>query len=218
MVIAEPGLGKSTLLAALADDFDPAHTRVVYTALCSCGPFGLIGQLAARYGVKAKRSSAQTAQGLLDELSRSSSAEVLILDEAHRLPPTSLDELRLLSNTDFDRTAPFTLVLAGQPPLRERFADTALASLWQRIPIRSSLSPLSDRETVAYVERRMRAVGAAKSPFRAPALDKLFEHSRGVPRQINTLATGALLAAAAAARKPIEASDIDTALFDVEQR
>lgn len=218
MITAEPGLGKSTLLATLDEAVDTAHTRVVYTALCSCGPFGLIGQLAARYGVKAKRSSAQTAQCILDELSRSSKAEVLILDEAHRLPTTSLDELRLLSNTDFDRTPPFALVLAGQTPLRVRITDTSLASLWQRIPIRTSLAPLSDRDTIEYVERRMRAVGAAKSPFRATALDKLFEHSRGVPREINSFATGALLAAAVAGRKHVEASDVEAAVFDVEQR
>jgi general secretion pathway protein A len=217
MVTADPGLGKSTLLGVFADGFD-AHTRVVYTPLCSCGPFGLIGQLAARYGTKAKRSSAQTAQCLLDELARSDKAEVLILDEAHCLPSSSLDELRLLSNYDFDRAPPFTLILAGQPPLRERLAEPALASLAQRIPIRSSLAPLSDRETTDYVERRMRAAGAAKSPFRPPALDKLFEHSRGVPRLINTYATGALLAAATAARKHVEPGDIDTALLDQDPR
>jgi general secretion pathway protein A len=48
MVTAEPGLGKSTLLAAFADGLDHGHTRLVYTALCSCGPFGLIGKLAVR--------------------------------------------------------------------------------------------------------------------------------------------------------------------------
>ena len=75
MVTAEPGLGKSTLLATFADGLDHAHTRLVYTPLCSCGPFGLIGQLATRYGIKPKRSSAQTAQAILDELSRSDKTE-----------------------------------------------------------------------------------------------------------------------------------------------
>ena len=218
MVTADPGLGKSTLLAAFSDGLDMANTRLVYSALCSCGPFGLIGQLATRYGIKCKRSSAQTAQAILDDLSHSDKTEVLVLDEAHRLPTQSLDELRLLSNTDFDRTPPFTLLLVGQPPLREHIADPGLASLAQRIPLRSSLAPLSDRETADYVERRLRAVGAAKCPFRPPALDKLFEHSRGVPRQINTFATGALLAAATAGRKHVDPADVETAVFDTEQR
>ncbi len=123
VLTAEPGLGKSTLLGTFADRLDKGRTRLVYTALCSCGPFGLIGQLAGRYGVKNRRSSAQTAQAILDELAKSDRDEILMLDEGHRLPHASLDELRLLSNLDFDRTPPFALILAGQPPLRDAAAD-----------------------------------------------------------------------------------------------
>src|SRR3990172_8612458 len=83
---------------------------------------------------------------------KSDKQEILVLDEAHRLPRESLNELRLISNLDFDRTPPFTLILAGQPPLRERLAEPNLASLWQRLPLRASLSPLSDRETVDYLD------------------------------------------------------------------
>jgi type II secretory pathway predicted ATPase ExeA len=63
--------------------------------------------------MRPKRSASQTAQIILDELARSGRNEILILDEAHRLPATTLDELRLLSNLDFDRVPPFALILAG---------------------------------------------------------------------------------------------------------
>jgi type II secretory pathway predicted ATPase ExeA len=216
LLTAEPGLGKSTLLATFADGLDKARARLVYTALCSCGPFGLIGQLAARYGLKARRSSAQTAQAVLDELGKSDKQEILVLDEAHRLPRDSLDELRLLSNLDFDRTPPFTLLLAGQPPLRERLAEPDLASLWQRVPLRGSLSPLTDRETVDYLDRRLRAAGAQATLFRPGAVDKVFERSRGVPREINNIATAALLAAAAAGKKHVDVREVEDAAFDQE--
>ena len=216
LLTAEPGLGKSTLIGTFADGFDKTKTRVVYTALCSCGPFGLIGQLATRYGIKPKRSSAQTAQAVLDELQKSGMQQILVLDEAHRLPSESLDELRLLSNLDFDRTPPFTLVLAGQTPLRERLAEIDLASLAQRLPLRASLSPLTDKETVDYLDRRLRAVGAQTTIFRPGAADKLFEKSRGVPREINTLATAALLAAATAGKKHVDVAEVESAAFDHE--
>lgn len=218
LLTAEPGTGKSTLLAVVDGELDKGKTRLVYTQLCSCGPFGLIGQLAARYGIRPKRSSAQTAQILLDELSRSDKREILVLDEAHRLPRESLDELRLLSNTDFDRTPPFCLVLAGQPPLRDRLENEPdLGSLWQRLPIRTSLAPLSDRDSADYIERRLRAAGAQTMLFRAGAVDKTFEHTRGVPRLINNLATAALLSAATAGRKHVDTKDVDSAFFEMEQ-
>ena len=138
---AEPGLGKSTLLGNLADSLDKTTNHLVYTPLCSCGPFGLIGQLAVRYGLRPKRSASQTAQAVLDELARSGRNEILILDEAHRLPAATLDELRLLSNLDFDRVPPFALILAGQTPLRNTLAQPELASLHQRLAIRASPVP-----------------------------------------------------------------------------
>jgi type II secretory pathway predicted ATPase ExeA len=216
LLTADHGLGKSTLLGTFADSLDRAKVRLVYTALCSCGPFGLIGQLAQRYGIRAKRSSAQTAQVVLDELGRSDKQEVLVLDEAHRLPRESLDELRLLSNLDFDRTPPFTLVLSGQPPLRETLVAPELASLAQRLPMRASLSPLNDRETVDYLDRRLRAAGAQATIFRPGAADKVFEKSGGVPREINNVATAALVAAAAAGKKHVDVREVEDAVFDRE--
>jgi type II secretory pathway predicted ATPase ExeA len=166
---AGPGLGKSTLLGSLADSLDKTANHLVYTPLCSCNPFGLVGQLAVRYGLRPKRSASQTARAVLDELARSERNEILILDEAHRLPATTLDELRLLSNLDFDRVPPFALILAGQPPLRDALALPELASLHQRLAIRASLSPLTESETTDYLDRRLRASGARATLFRSLA-------------------------------------------------
>ena len=213
---AEPGLGKSTLLGQVSDTIDSSKYRLVYTPLCACGPFGLVGQIAARYGLRPKRSGSLTAQALLDEIARVDLTQVWILDEAHRLPAASLDELRLLCNSDFDRVAPFALVLAGQPALRDHLAEPEHTSLSQRFAIRTSLSPLSDTETADYVERRIRAAGASSCPFRPTAIAKIFEHSRGVPRLINNYANAALLAAATAKRKHVEPKDIADAVFDQE--
>jgi type II secretory pathway predicted ATPase ExeA len=216
LLAAEPGTGKSTLLGVFADALDRTRTRLVYTSLCSCGPFGLIGQLAVRYGVKARRSSAQTAQAVLDELARSDKNEILVLDDAHRLPDHSLDELRLLSNLDFDRTPPFSLVLVGQSLLRERLAETSLLALSQRLAIRASLSPLSEPECLEYLERRPKAAGARAMLFRPSASARIFEKTQGVLRPINNLATSSLLAAASAGRKHVERQDVDDAVFDLE--
>lgn len=52
--------------------------------------------------------------------------------------------------------------------------------------------------------------------FRPGAIDLLFQHSRGVMRRLNHLATGALLAAARASRKHVDAADVQAAVFDDE--
>lgn len=217
LLVAPPGTGKSVLLETLCAELVPRDVRVVTTALTACGPFGLVGQLAMRYGTPLRRTTAQTAATLLDTLARSTTMEVLVLDEAHRLPDASLEELRLLGQLDFDRRAPFTLLLAGQPLLRERVQQPAFEALWQRLTVRTALAPLTDRESAEYLERRPRAVGARTMLFRPGAVDLLFQHSRGIMRRLNVLALGALLAAARAGRRHVDAPDAHTAVVDDDQ-
>jgi type II secretory pathway predicted ATPase ExeA len=216
LLVAPPGTGKSMLLDTLCASLPSSDVRVIATALSSCGPFGLVGQLAMRYGTPVRRTTAQSAAGLLEELGRSAKTEVLVLDEAHRLPDASLEELRLLGQLDFDRRAPFVLLLAGQPLLRERLQQPDFDALWQRLIVRTSLAPLTDRESAEYLERRLRTVGARAMLFRPGAVDLLFQHSRGIMRRLNHLATGALLAAARASRKHVDAADVQAAVFDDE--
>jgi type II secretory pathway predicted ATPase ExeA len=216
LLVAPPGTGKSIVLNTLCASLPPSDLRVIATALSACGPFGLLGQLAVRYGTPVRRTTAQTAAALLAELDGSAKTELLILDEAHRLPDASLEELRLLGQLDFDRRAPFVLLLAGQPLLRERLQQPDFDALWQRLVVRTSLAPLTDRESAEYLDRRPRAVGARAMLFRPGAVDLLFQHSRGIMRRLNHLATGALLAAARASRKHVDAPDVQAAVFDDE--
>jgi type II secretory pathway predicted ATPase ExeA len=216
LLVAPPGTGKSVLLSTLCPSGPPSDLRVIATALSSCGPFGLVGPLAVRYGPPVRRTTAQTAAALLAELSGSAKTELLILDEAHRLPDASLEELRLLGQLDFDRRAPFVLLLAGQPLLRERVLQPDFDALWQRLVVRTSLAPLTDRESAEDLDRRPRAVGARAMLFRPGAVDLLFRHSRGIMRRLDHLATGALLAAARASRTHVDAADVQAAVFDDE--
>jgi type II secretory pathway predicted ATPase ExeA len=175
-----------------------------------------VGQLATRYGVRVRRSAAQTAQAMLDELARSDRNEILVLDDAHRLPDHSLDELRLLSNLDFDRTPPFALLLVGQSVLRERLAENGQVALAQRLAIRTSLGPLSEQDSTEYLDRRLRAAGARATLFRPSAAARVFEKTVGVPRLINNVASAALLAAATRGRKHVDLQDVEDAVFDQE--
>lgn len=214
LLVAPPGTGKSILLDTLCASRPASDIRVIATALSACGPFGLVGQLAVRYGTPVRRTTAPTAAALLAELATSPKTELLILDEAPRLPDASLEALRLLGQLDVDRRAPFVLLLAGQPLLRERLQPPDFEALWQRLVVRTSLAPLTDRESAEYLDRRPRAVGARAVLFRPGAGDRLFQHSRGIMRRLNPLATGALLAAARAGRTQVDAADVQAAVFD----
>jgi len=215
ILVADPGCGKSLLLGQLADERQRGGQVVHYFAHASTGPFGLINVLARKVGLAPRRSRAETAAVLLDALLADDRGHLLVLDEAHALPDATLEDIRLLTIADFDRKSPFLLLLAGQPALDERLAEPVHHALDQRVTTVARLLPLSADETRAYIDARLRAAGAAKQPvFDDAALDALFDASTGVPRRINSLATAALIVAAARKRRVVSAQDVADARLD----
>jgi type II secretory pathway predicted ATPase ExeA len=100
--------------------------------------------------------------------------------------------------------------------LRDALAQPEMASLNQRLAIRTSLIPLSEPETADYLDRRLRAAGARAMLFRPQAAARIFEKTRGVLRLVNNLALASLLAAAATGKKHIDVQEVDDAVFDQE--
>jgi type II secretory pathway predicted ATPase ExeA len=216
ILIAESGCGKSLLLGQLADELQRDGAVVRYFAHSSTGPFGLISVLARKSGISPKRSRAETASMLVDKLVDDERRHVLVIDEAHALPDDSLEDIRLLTITDFDRKSPFVLLLAGQPALDDRLAEPIHHALDQRISTVARLLPLSDAESREYIKTRLSAAGANKKQpvIEDSAIDAIFEASGGVPRRINGIATSALIVAAARKRRIVSAQDVQDALLD----
>jgi type II secretory pathway predicted ATPase ExeA len=216
LLSAESGCGKSTLLGCFSRDLDPTAHLVVYSSLTTLGPFGLLSSLVAKLGMRPRRFKGETAQDLIAHLRGSPKTVVLILDEAHIMPDASLEDLRLLTAESLDKKSPFTLVLAGQPLLRERLAEPQHYALAQRITVRARLRPLTDSETALFLDKHLRAAGAQRNLFEPDAVTLLFQHSRGIPRLLQTLALHALLGAATANKKTVDVDSVQQALLEVE--
>lgn len=213
-LVAEPGCGKSLLLGEIADELKREGWVAHYFAHSTCGPFGLINVLARKVGLAPRRSRAETALAVATQLLDDDARHLLMLDEAHRLPDDTLEDVRLLTIADFDRRSPFVLLLAGQPTLDERLAEPIHHALDQRITTVARLLPLSLEETREYVARRLEAAGARKPVFDHAAIEPLYDAAGGVPRRINTLATAALIVAAARGQRLVTDQDVRDAELD----
>ena len=121
---------------------------------------------------------------------------IVIIDEAQNLPPESLEEIRLLSNLEFDTFKLLQIILVGQPELKEVLAQPGLRQLRQRISISCHLGPLSREETEAYVYHRLQVAGNREAvEFADKAFDLIYQFSLGGPRLINVICDFLLLAA-----------------------
>ena len=118
---------------------------------------------------------------------------VVIVEEAQNLSPEVLEQIRLLTNLETNQRKLLQIIMLGQPELNLLLARPEMRQLKQRITARYHLGPLSKQELAAYVLHRISVAGVERKLFTAPAIDRLFSLSGGVPRMINLLCDRALL-------------------------
>jgi general secretion pathway protein A len=217
MVIADSGCGKSTALAWFAKSLDAATYNVMATSLTTLAPFSFISHLATTIGLAGHRFKGEAAAALLLHLRSLPKRTVLLIDEAHLLPNSSLEDLRLLTADDMDRRSPFALILVGQPLLRDRIAEPQHDALRQRIGVRLQLRPFNEQEVTEFLARQLKAAGCRKKNiFETGALTEIFRHSRGIPRLVQNIALQAMLAAMESQKSTVDAEAVQTAIVDMD--
>jgi type II secretory pathway predicted ATPase ExeA len=200
-LVAPAGTGKSVVLRALAEALPDARYRVHYLHVTSLSKRDFCRYLATAIGAPpaghtgALVSAVQhRATALLDA---DAVRPVLLLDEAHDMRPDVLGMLRLLTNFELDSRLVLSIVLAGQPPLRDLLRRDELVDVRGRLAHVATLRTLTRDESRAYVAHRLAAAGATGELFDAAALDAVYEVAQGNLRALDTIALKALYQAAA---------------------
>ncbi len=197
VLVAEPGMGKTTLLNKLMDQLcDSAQVVFLFQTQCTSRELlcFILNELEVDHaGMDVVAMHRALNQALLEEMLRGRRF-VLIVDEAQNLQEPVLETIRLLSDFETTHSKLIQIVLAGQPQLAETLMKPGLVQLRQRISVLSSLKSLSAEQTAEYVEHRLRASGwSGDVIFTSEALAQIAESSQGVPRRINNLCFNALL-------------------------
>ena len=140
---------------------------------------------------------------------------MLIVDEAHKLTPETLEEIRLLSNYEEADQKLLQIVLVGQSELDQNLNREDLRQLKQRIALRLSIGPLIPGEVGSYIAHRWTVAGGSDLPFCPQALDSIAQASRGIPRVINSLCDNALTLAFAEGDHQVGIAHVQTAVKDL---
>src|SRR5918999_126747 len=130
---------------------------------------------------------------------------MLVIDEAQNLSLAALEELRMLSNLETEKSKLLQIAMVGQPNLRDKLAAPELEQLRQRITVSYHLQPLDADETANYINHRLRRA-ALGTPLEFPreATDVIHTRSRGVPRIINVICDAALVFGYAEERRQVD--------------
>jgi general secretion pathway protein A len=132
-------------------------------------------------------------QFLLDAYS-SSRKVLLIVDEAQRLTPDMLEQVRLLSNIELDNRKLINIFFVGQTEFNRTLLDERCKAVRQRITVSYHIEPLNSAETRQYILHRLKIAGSRREIFTPDAIRWIHEFSQGYPRLINIVCDHALLA------------------------
>jgi len=211
MLVGEAGTGKTTLIrAALRSSAssstivhlsNPTLRREEFFDYLACG-FGFTGE--------AGRSKVQFLRELEAALVHDTNDRhvlALVVDEAQSVPYDLLEEIRLLTNVETASGRSLALALVGQPELAGRLDEPRLRQLKQRVVLRCELTPLSLKETAAYISGRIKTAGGdAVQLFSRDAVVAIHARSRGIPRIISVICDNALVNGFASDQKPVGAA------------
>jgi hypothetical protein len=117
---------------------------------------------------------------------------ILVVDEAQNLTGGMLEELRLLSNLNVDKSHVFQIILSGQPSLHTLVQGPDRKQFAQRVSVDHRLEPLDEGETFGYITHRLVRVGGHAGCFTDTACTLIHRISGGVPRIINQICDLAL--------------------------
>ncbi|NRA43000.1 MAG: ATP-binding protein [Pseudomonadales bacterium] len=200
MISGDPGTGKSVVLRLINDKLEGMRDLTVgalsrpQSAIADF--YREVGNL---FGIELKGSNRFAGFKILREkwhnhIESSLLRPVLLIDEAQEMPATALNELRLLSSTEFDSKNILTVVLCGDRRLPEKFRMPDLIPLGSRIRTRLVMEAETKKDLAEFLEQSITLAG--NPGLMTPGLIKtLAEQSSGNYRAMCIMA-GELLAEA----------------------
>jgi general secretion pathway protein A len=219
-ITGEVGAGKTTLCRALLNQLD-SRTKTAFILNSTLPEMQLLQAVVEDFGLSVDRKNKvsilrQFNNFLLEESSRGNNV-VLIIDEAQNIRPTMLEEIRMLSNLETEKTKLLQIVLVGQPELKKKLDSPDLKQLRQRISVRFHITALQEEEVPAYINHRLKVAGSnGQIRFTAEALASICKYSGGIPRLINVVCDKALLLAYVMETGEISNGIVDRSIREIE--
>jgi type II secretory pathway predicted ATPase ExeA len=190
------GCGKTIIAQALLKNIGPTKYKTAYIANPRLDAIDLLRTIAYRLGTAnpppKKADVLHLLRNTLLNNMRNKKEAVIVIDEAHAIEDEDVfEEIRLLLNFQLEDKFLLTLLILGQPELKEKIDRNI--QLEQRINIKCYLDSLKAEDVRNYIIHRLAVAKCKKPIFTESAIDSIFNYSGGIPRRINRLSDMCLL-------------------------
>ena len=197
LLTGDCGCGKTMLTRILVDELDPERFEVALVSHPNLNPEELLAEILRQFGFEPagwpKSQMLETLGAFLVHTRRRGASTLVIVDEGQAIEnDATLEEIRLLLNFQQDRSFFLSLILAGQPELRDRVE--VKPQLAQRLTVKYHITGLSPDESRRYLQHRLAIAGEKGEIFTSDAESAVVDSANGIPRRLNLIADLALLA------------------------
>ena len=199
LVLGDVGTGKTTLARKLFHTFSDKE-KYDFSIILDPGAESELDFLASLidvFEIKVENPSLYAYRKALEQYLfqkgvNENKTVILLIDEAQKLGPGSIEVLRTLLNYETNKFKLLQLVLFAQTELLPQIQQ--IKNFWDRISLKYILNALSLLETKEIIDYRLRQAGYKKSTplFTDEAVGLIFRRTEGCPRRIMMLCHNAL--------------------------
>ena len=190
-ITGAPGTGKTTLIASLINELDITEVHVGVITNVQIDTSNLLDMVVDAFDLPFEGDRAYMMKEFkryLRQENEGGRRVILIVDEAQGLSHELLEELRLLSNLQYQSKLMLQIFLVGQEPLMDIVRSPGMEQLHQRLIAAAQIKPLDFEQTVDYIMHRLSCVGWKNDPaFTDEVFSLIHKFSAGVPRRINLI-------------------------------
>lgn len=179
LVTGEVGVGKTTILrrylqiAAPPQQPSPHPQQTVHLYNPNLTFDRLLATILQQLGVHP--AGAEQSE-MLTQLHEAAQAEhgrggtiVLVIDEAQCMPIETLEGIRMLTNLESAHDKLIQIVLTGQPELEALLERHEVRHVRERIAVRARILPLTEAESLAYIQHRLDQASREQVSIFSPA-------------------------------------------------
>lgn len=208
------GCGKTTIVRKAVRDL-AFSTELIEVQSNEFKLNELIGYIEGKLaiGVDSMASLTQRVANLKDALQKKHIEHaVILIEQAHRIESDLINGVQLLTQSNVNRPANIQFVFVGLSESANRLKQIALRNFEPDDLGLCDIKPLEGEEISCYIQHYVEQAGCNnKSLFDAAAIERVKKFSGGIPRLINLLCNGGLLASYLEEKDHVDAAAIDEA-------
>ncbi len=215
------GCGKTLLARAVIRGLQKSGHRIAFIGNPRLDPLEMLRMILYELGISNpplhKSDVLYQLKEYFSNNTRDGKETAVVIDEAHVIQnPEVFEEIRLLLNFQSEEKFLVSLLLIGQPELRDQ-VDTNKAFA-QRVAMRFHLEPLKEEETAEYILHRLSISGRKEPLFLKDAVSAIYEGSGGIPRRINQVCDMSLFTGFVRRADAVNRDVVEEAIMSIEGR